>query len=164
MHTVWATVLGSHPCEFKWSKECRTIFRISNYTTRLAMYDWTRLRLPPSTVCIPELIVKVYSRKSQMDDIFDLITCSTSMFQVWSCWGMKGKAYGNLHVVDHRPGQAFIITHAHLAGVRDMVSAWFNVLSYSHLHSSKYPGFDMYAEISNCIQLGAKPILWKCTI
>lgn len=104
---------------------------------------------------IPELILKLYSRKAKLDDVFDKITFSTLFHQSWTCWGMKGRAYGNLHVVEHRQGRAFVITHSHLAGVRDMIASWFDVLCYTHLARHKYEGIDLYKEATFCITQGA---------
>lgn len=135
-------------------KECRKLFEISENTTTLAVYDWYGLTMRGVQQDIPELILLIYSRKTKMDDVFDKITYSEVFHQPWPCCGMKGRAYGNLHVVDHRPGRAFVITHAHLAGIRDMISSWFSVLCYSHLFRDKYVGTDLYDEVTFCIKQG----------
>lgn len=64
-------------------------------------------------------------------------------------WG-KFKAYtsGNLHCI--RTGQgskAFLVTHAHLAGVKDMISGLFNTYTYSQLAEHKYLSYSIYKEL-----------------
>lgn len=45
-----------------------------------------------------DLILKIYDRKSSLDDLFEEITYDTRMIAKWSVFGIIGKAYGNLHL------------------------------------------------------------------
>lgn len=42
---------------------------------------------------------------------------------------------------------AFLITHAHMAGVKDMISGLFNTYTYSILMESKYMNYSIYQEL-----------------
>lgn len=44
------------------------------------------------------------------------------------------------------------MTHAYLAGVRDMISTWFYTLLYSLFYRHNYPGLDLYSEVEYCIR------------
>lgn len=70
-------------------------------------------------------------------------------------WG-KYQAYtsGNLHCIRTGPGsKAFLVTHAHLAGVKDMISGLFNTHCYSHLTEHKYPSYSIYNELKQLDRL-----------
>lgn len=70
-------------------------------------------------------------------------------FDMTYTWG-KFKAYtsGNLHCINTGQGsKAFLVTHAHLAGVKDMISRLFNTHTYSHLAENKYLSYSIYREL-----------------
>lgn len=87
----------------------------------------------------------------KLDDLFDHITHDTRFKVRWHAFEIEGTAYGNLHLVSAGENTAFLVMHPHLAGVRDMVSSWFNCLVYSHLNRDKYPGHDLYFAVRDLI-------------
>lgn len=118
---------------------------------KLAQSDWTHEEREYVALKPTELLVKIYDRKTQMDNLFDEITYDTRFKAEWAVWGIRGVAYGNLHLVYHKEGSAFVITHAHLAGIRDMIASWFDVLMYAQLSNTKYKGTSLYNEVELCI-------------
>lgn len=107
----------------------------------------------PRNPSLPDLIIRVYDRKVKLDDVFDSITYDTDFSKAWEAFGIHGVAYGNLHLINHHPGYVFVVTHAHLASVRDMTSAWFDTIMYSLLVRTKYPVHDLYDEVVQCLML-----------
>lgn len=148
-------VLGDHGVSHTNVTELMTLFRASEGGYRLAHQDWTFQTATPTPLSLPRLVTQMYDRKTKMDDLFDAITYDTRMRVQWDVWGMEGVAYGNLHLLKKNTNEAFVISHAHLAGVRDMIAAWFDTLLYSHLSTNKYEGVQLYQEVVNCINLAA---------
>lgn len=140
-------VLGCAPISNKNRKECHQLFKIACKTTQISQQDWIGSCLTAGEVTLLELIVKVYDRKCKLDDVFDSITYSIELLEAWEAFGVTGKAYGNLHLVDQYEGSKFLITYSHLAGFRDMVSSWLDVLLYGLLYIDKYPGYNLYKEL-----------------
>jgi len=133
------------------SAEYHAILQAATLAYKLAQSDWTHEEREYVMLKPTELLIKMYDRKTQMDNLFDEITYDTRFKAEWNVWGVRGVTYGNLHLVHHKEGHAFIITHSHLAGVRDMIASWFDVLLYAQLSNTKYPGASMYREVELCI-------------
>lgn len=133
--------------------ELRKITEASTLALKMPYADWNHVTWEIHVDHFPELLLNVYERKCSMDDLFDEITYDTRFQAAWISGGVKGKAYGNLHIIRIDDKSAFVTTHAHLAGVRDLISAWFDVLLYSHINKHKYPGTNLYMEVSECIHM-----------
>lgn len=144
-------VLECAPISNKNRKECHMLFKIACKTTQVSQHDWMGSCLTAKDISLADLIIRVYDRKCKLDDVFDRITYSTELVEAWEAFGVTGKAYGNLHLVNQYEGSKFIITHPHLAGIRDMASSWLDVLMYGLLYMDKYPGYNLNKEIENFI-------------
>ncbi|CAG9822200.1 unnamed protein product [Phaedon cochleariae] len=46
-----------------------------------------------------------------------------------------------------------VTTHAHLAGLRDMINSWFDILLYTRVYRNKYEGHNLYEELTTIITL-----------
>lgn len=148
-------VLGNNPVSSSNRAELQLLVNAACGACSLAREDWTGVRQNIEKNDLPSLIGKVYDRKCKFDTLFDEITFDERFVVQRTAAGIKGVAYGNLHMVEHREGRVFVITHAMLAGVRDMISAWFDTLLYSFLYNDKYPGFSFYKEVEDCIMVMA---------
>lgn len=84
----------------------------------------------------------------ELDDIFEQVG-NSRFFDMKYTWG-KYAAYtsGNLLCVHtDNDKEAFLVTRAHLAGVKDMISGLFNTYSYSQLANTKYSSNSIYHEL-----------------
>ncbi|KAG5870359.1 hypothetical protein JTB14_016126 [Gonioctena quinquepunctata] len=84
-------------------------------------------------------LVSVYNIKSGFDDVFDAVTFDHDFKREWTLGGLRGCAYGNLHALCVGSSTVFVISHAHLAGLRDMFNSWFSVLLYGLEQSKGLP-------------------------
>lgn len=119
-------------------KELGTILSIARQCTQVSTQDYTGNPVDLGATASPEMM-KLYKAKV-IDDIFELV--GNSRYFVMTYKWVKFKAYisGNLHCIKTGQGcKAFLVTHAHLAGVKDMISGLFNTHTYSHLaeHSTR---------------------------
>lgn len=128
-------------------KELGTILSIARQCTLVSTQDYTGNPVDLGSTASPEMM-KLYKAKVEIDDIFELVG-NSRYFDMTYTWG-KFKAYtsGNLHCIKTGQGfKAFLVTHAHLAGVKDMISGLFNTHTYSHLIENKYLSYSIYKEL-----------------
>ncbi|KAE9536190.1 hypothetical protein AGLY_007413 [Aphis glycines] len=118
--------LGEHGILHQNTTEFMTIFRASEGRYLLAHQDWTFEIAPTTPLRLPRLITQIYDRKTKKNDLFDSNTYDTRLYVEWKVRNIEDAAYGNLHLVRKNATKAFVITHAHLAGIRDMITAWFD--------------------------------------
>lgn len=128
-------------------RELGTILSIARQCTMVSTQDYTGNPVDLGSSASPEMM-KLYKAKVELDDIFEQVG-NSRYFHIMYTWG-KYKAYnsGNHHCI--RTGQgskAFLETHAHLSGVKDMISGLFNTHSYSRLAENKYLSYSIYNEL-----------------
>lgn len=93
-------------------------------------------------------MVRLYKAKVELDDIFEQVG-NSRFYDMRYTWG-KYSAYtsGNLHCAHTgEDKKAFLVTHAHLSGVKDMISGLFNTYTYSQVAENKYPSYSIYQEL-----------------
>lgn len=76
--------------------------------------------------------------------------------KIWRLGCISGTDYGNLHPVELSRDERLLITHAQLAGLRDLFISWFATMLYAHLNSQKYPSRDLYKEVVALLHAGAQ--------
>lgn len=124
-------------------KELGTILNIARQCTHVSTQDYTGNPVDLGSTYSPEMI-RLYKAIVEIDDIFELVG-NSRYFDMTYMWG-KYKAYtsGNLHCIRTGPGsKAFLVTHAHLAGVKDMISGLFNTHTYGYLTENKYLSYSI---------------------
>lgn len=128
-------------------KELGTILNIARQCTQVSTHDYIGTPVDLGASYSPEMI-RLYKAKVELEDIFELVG-NSRYFDMAYTWG-RFKAYtsGNLHCIRTGPGsKAFLITHAHLAGVKDMISGLFNTHTYGYLTEHKYLSYSIYKEL-----------------
>lgn len=128
-------------------KELGTILSIVRQCTQVSTQDYKGNPIDLGATASPEMM-RLYKAKVEIDDIFELVG-NSRYFDMTYKWG-KFKAYtsGNLQCIKTGQGsKAFLVTHAHLAGVKDMISGLFNTHTYSKLAEHKYLSYSMYEEL-----------------
>ncbi|CAG9763643.1 unnamed protein product [Ceutorhynchus assimilis] len=130
--------------------ELNSLLAIATRVMEISLEDYTNIKATYPVSTVP-LLSAIYNIKTEFDNLFDTIVYSSEFKQPWRLGGLKGCAYGNLHMIDITATEALIITHSHLAGIRDMFNSWFDVLLYAHINKSKYEGFDLYQEHASSV-------------
>lgn len=63
-------------------------------------------------------------------------------------WGqLKGFAAGNIHCIEVGQENILVMTHAHLAGIKDMINGLFSTYLYCLVNTCKYPLYNLKAEV-----------------
>jgi hypothetical protein len=121
--------------------------------------DWSRSPLKvtiPSD--LPTLLVTVYKFKREMTELFSQITFQTEPVQKYETTLISGTTYGENHLIQ-LDGSNFLVSHAHVAGARDLLCAWFSCLLYAWLYAEKYPEKAFYEEVERVLLNGAALII-----
>ncbi|USL85442.1 MAG: RNA-dependent RNA polymerase [Ixodes ricinus orinovirus-like virus 1] len=134
------------------SPELNALLTIATRVTEISIEDYTYVKARYPVRATP-FLQKIYNIKVEFDNLFDTIVFSPVFRQEWQIGKIKGCAYGNLHLVHLTKSETLIMTHAHVAGIRDMFNSWFDILLYSLLCRNKYKGHDLYTETERIIYL-----------
>lgn len=67
----------------------------------LTKLDWIEKPGDNTILTIPDLMLKIYNRKSKLDNIFEAITYSLDMTATWDASGISGRAYDNFHSIEN---------------------------------------------------------------
>lgn len=128
------------------SQELRNLMNISRECVRVSTLDYTSNQLCIDVPMRDEIML-YYKTKVEIEDIFELVG-NSRFFDFRYTWG-RYKCYtsGNLHLINLGNGSAYLVTHAHMAGIKDMLSSLFNTYLYSQVAESKYPNYDLYQEV-----------------
>lgn len=128
-------------------KELGTILNIARQCTSVSTQDYTGNPVDLGVSSNTEMI-RLYKAKVELDDIFEQVG-NSRFYDLKYTWG-KFSSYtsGNLHCISTGDGnKAFLVTHAHMAGVKDMVSGLFNTYVYSQVAENKYQSYSIYQEL-----------------
>lgn len=134
-------------------KELGTILSIARQCTMVSTQDYTGNPIDLGVSASQEMI-RLYKAKVELDDIFEQVG-NSRFYDIKYTWG-KYQAYtaGNLHCVKTGDGnKSFLVTHAHLSGVKDMISGLFNTYTYSQVAEGKYPSYSIYQELQTLDRL-----------
>lgn len=86
-----------------------------------------------------------------MDDLFELL-CHSKHYTVPYTWGqMECFAAGNLHLISIDKDNVIVITHAHLAGIKDIINGVFDTYVYCLVNSCKYPLYSLKNELDTLV-------------
>lgn len=134
-------------------RELGTILCIARQCTMTSTQDYTGNPVDIGVSVSPEL-VGLYKAKVELDDIFEQIG-NSRFYDIMYTW-VKYASYtsGNLHCIKTGvENKAFLVTHAHMAGVKDMISGLFNTYTYSQVAENKYPSYSTYQELQTLDRL-----------
>nr|WPR17567.1 MAG: RNA-dependent RNA polymerase [Beetle nyamivirus] len=128
-------------------QELNAIIQSACLALDISVLDYVGLKTK-TTLPYTALLYTIYDVKCAFDDLFDEVTYNTAFELSWKLGHIRGIAYGNLHILHVTQREAFILTHAHLAGLRDMINSWFDILLYGLANEHKYEGVSLYKEIT----------------
>ncbi len=139
------------------SQQLRLIVKSSQDALSVSKDDWTnRPTVPGKQIELPDFLLKIYNVKCSFDEVFSQITFSTKALQDFTLGEWKGSTYGYfIHLTHKERSFNLVVSHAHLAGLRDTFNAWFSALIYTNWYRHKYEGFDFYKEVERFIIHGA---------
>ena len=90
-----------------------------------------------STGPAPHDVLTLFYLKLQFNRTFSHITYYPHDRVEYELGNWSGVTYGNLHMFK-MDKESYLITHPHLAAVRNIVNSWFSALLYSWIADSKY--------------------------
>lgn len=129
-----------------------TALTVAHHALRISTLDYTGQEIPIRVIATDE-IKHLYHLKTNFDCALKKVTFSTEFHQQYTLGDCTGDAYGNLHL-GWDGGSCWIVTHSHIVAVRDMINRWFDGLLYGLCNRQKYPGYDLYQEVSQVIHAG----------
>lgn len=148
----WALLhISSHPSNPKHAEDLVRHMRIAQGATTLGHRNYTGFDPKLELIRIPHLLRSTHSSKTRLSEITNDITFSSAFKQDYTFFGCKATCYGNLHVIWVSDLFAYLITHSHFLAVRDCLNAWFSSLAYAYQNQRKYPGYNLYEEVSKVI-------------
>lgn len=118
------------------TKELGTILSVARQCVLTSTKDYTGNPIDLGVAASKEM-TSLYKAKVELDDIFEQIG-NSRFYDIKYKWG-KYSAYtsGNLHCIHTgEGGKSFLVTHSHMAGVKDLISGLFNTYTYSQLAES----------------------------
>ncbi|KAL0105524.1 hypothetical protein PUN28_016888 [Cardiocondyla obscurior] len=150
----WAMVEWKN---FSYNKESLTgltsALRVAQEALRISTLNYTGMERLISISPNQELTI-LYNIKVNFDRVISEITYSHDFHQSYMLGQYKGDTYGTLHLLWKDDGICWLITHSHFVGLRDIYGSWFSTILYSMTNENKYPGFNLYEEVSRTLEAG----------